>query len=123
MTRSSRLIRVALTVATAAALAAAAAAPARAQNPPAAAPAPAGHLDSLRAFLPQMAQLMAPLASQMSVNMMDAMLTVLERPATAERLATFTRNYYEALVRRGFTREEALRIVIGRGVAGELGGR
>lgn len=32
----------------------------------------------------------------------------LSKPETAEQLATFTKNYYEALLERGFTEQEAL---------------
>lgn len=47
---------------------------------------------------------------------MDGILRVLARPESAERLATFTRHYYDALVRKGFSREEALQIVIAAAV-------
>ncbi len=38
-------------------------------------------------------------------------LAVLTRPEVAQQLATFTRNYFEALLHKGFSRDEALRIV------------
>jgi len=44
------------------------------------------------------------------------MLRVMARPENADRLATFTRNYYDALIRKGFTREQALQIVIATGM-------
>lgn len=44
-------------------------------------------------------------------QMMAGMVDLMARPETADKLATFTRNYYEALVKKGFTKEEALRIV------------
>lgn len=73
---------------------------------------PQGGPDSLRQAL----ESMSPLFSTMMANTYEQMTSFLARPETAERLATFTRNYYEALVRRGFTREEALRIVAAVGV-------
>jgi len=41
---------------------------------------------------------------------------IIADPETAERCATFTRNYYEALVAKGFTEEAALQIVIAAGL-------
>lgn len=47
----------------------------------------------------------------MMEQMMAGMIDLLARPETADKLASFTRNYYDALVKKGFTKEEALRIV------------
>jgi hypothetical protein len=41
---------------------------------------------------------------------------VLARPEMTEEMATFTKNYYDALVPKGFSKEEALRIVAAHGV-------
>ncbi len=38
------------------------------------------------------------------------------KPESADRLATFTKNYYDALIRKGFTKEQALQIVIATGM-------
>jgi hypothetical protein len=59
----------------------------------------------------EMEMLMGPAMGQMMQGMMDAMFMVLAKPETAERLASFTKNYYDALVKKGFTKDEALRIV------------
>jgi hypothetical protein len=48
--------------------------------------------------------------------MYEGLVNTLARPDVAERLATFTRNYYDALVRRGFTQNQALRIVAAVGI-------
>ncbi len=53
----------------------------------------------------------------------QARLTVLTRADVAEQLATFTRNYFDALVHKGFTRDEALRIVAGTAAMEALGSR
>jgi hypothetical protein len=53
---------------------------------------------------------------QMSQAAMQSLLATLARRETAEGLATFTKNYYDALVAKGFTKDEALRIVIGQGI-------
>ena len=57
-----------------------------------------------------MQEMMGPMMAGMMVSMMEGMLNVLARPESAERLATFTRNYYEALLRKGFNEEQALRL-------------
>ncbi len=49
--------------------------------------------------------------TNMAEAMVGAQLKVLSKPETAEQLATFTHNYYEALVKKGFTKSEALQIV------------
>ncbi len=59
---------------------------------------------------------MGPAMSKMVGQMMDVMLTYLARKETAMKLAAFTRNYYVALVKAGFTKEEALRIVVQSGM-------
>lgn len=60
--------------------------------------------------------MMGPMMGRMMSSMLNATLEVLAQPATAERMATFTRNYFDALLGKGFTREEALRIVLAHGV-------
>jgi len=64
----------------------------------------------------QMTSMMGPMMGQMMEAMMEGMLRVMSKPESAERLATFTHNYYSALIRKGFTKEEALQIVIAAGL-------
>jgi hypothetical protein len=59
---------------------------------------------------------MGPMFGNVMSNMFEGLTTVLARPEVADRLAAFTRNYYEALVRRGFSPEESLRIVAAVGI-------
>ncbi|HXY68892.1 MAG TPA: hypothetical protein VEH62_05550 [Gemmatimonadales bacterium] len=99
------IVRFSLTVACVAVLAGTAAA----QNP---AP-PAARNDS--AMAAQM-QTMVPMFSQMMAAMMQGTLAMLARPETAEQLATFAKNYLDALQRHGFSRDEALRIVANVGL-------
>lgn len=63
-----------------------------------------------------MSGMMGMMYRQMTEVMMEVTLEVLTRPESAEKLATFTRNYYEALLRKGFTEEQAIRIVAAAGV-------
>jgi hypothetical protein len=59
---------------------------------------------------------MAPMMGRMTEASLTATLGALSKPEAAEQLATFTRNYYQALVKKGFTEDEALRIVLAVGV-------
>ena len=72
--------------------------------------------DSLRAQMAQTSAMMSPMMGQMMEAMMEGMLRVMARPENADRLATFTKNYYDALIRRGFTKDQALQIVIATGI-------
>jgi uncharacterized GH25 family protein len=57
-------------------------------------------------------QMMTPLFGQMMKTIMEAQLEILSQPDTAEKLATYTRNYYDALVKKGFSKDEALKITM-----------
>ena len=59
---------------------------------------------------------MGPMYENMMRAMVQGTLEALADSENIERLATFSRNYYLALVRHGFTREEALQIVAGFGI-------
>jgi len=64
----------------------------------------------------QMQQMMVPMMSQMAAVMLESTLTTLAKPENAERLADFTKNYYDALLKRGFTKEQALQLVAAIGM-------
>lgn len=55
------------------------------------------------------------MGTMMEANM-KAFISLLGKPEVAEKLAAFTKNYYDALVAKGFTKEEALRIVTATGL-------
>lgn len=59
---------------------------------------------------------MGPMYETMTQAMVEGTLKALERPEVVDRLAAFTRRYYEALIRQGFTKDEALQIVAGVGI-------
>ena len=63
----------------------------------------------------QQLQMITPMYGYMAKAMMEAQLEVLANPATADKLATFTKNYYEALINKGFSRDEALKIAMTAG--------
>lgn len=55
---------------------------------------------------------MVPMMGRMSEVMIDAQLKVAAKPETAERVAAFKKNLFDALVNKGFTREQALQITM-----------
>ncbi len=69
-----------------------------------------------------METVMGPMMGHMMSQMIKSMAKTMAEPEVAEYLATFTRSYYLALVNRGFTEEEALRIVAAVGIP-SLGGK
>jgi hypothetical protein len=60
--------------------------------------------------------MMGPAMATMTESMYTGMLRAIAKPESAEQLATFMKNYRDALVAKGFTREEALQIVRGTGM-------
>jgi len=54
---------------------------------------------------------MVPMMGRMTA-MIDAQLRATERPETAQRLAAFKKNLFDALVQQGFTKEQAFQIVL-----------
>lgn len=59
---------------------------------------------------------MGPMYENMAASMMEGTLKVLERQETIDRVAGIARRYYEALMKQGFSKEEALQIVVGAGL-------
>src|SRR5213593_848749 len=66
---------------------------------------------------------MGPMYESMVQSMVEGTLKAFEKPETIERLARFARRYYDALIKQGFTKEEALQIVAGTGIAAVRAGR
>jgi hypothetical protein len=78
------------------------------------------------AMMAQMAGMfnqMGPMYESMMQAMVEGTIKAFEKPETVERLARFSRSYYDALMKQGFTKEEALQIVAGAGIAGVRAGR
>jgi hypothetical protein len=61
-------------------------------------------------------EMFGPMMGQMMSGMLDGMLTVLAKPETAQRTAAFTKNYHDALIAQGFSKEDALKIVMAHGI-------
>ena len=66
---------------------------------------------------------MGPMYESMMQAMVEGTIKAFEKPETIERLARFSRRYYDALIKQGFTKVEALQIVAGVGIAGVKAGR
>ncbi len=60
---------------------------------------------------------LAPLVSKTTEELVEAQLKIAERPETAERIATFKKNLFEALRRKGFTAEQAMQLTVATSVA------
>lgn len=54
---------------------------------------------------------MLPTLARMTEVQLEAQLKVAERPETAERIAAFKKNLFDALRRKGFTAEQSLQII------------
>ena len=67
-------------------------------------------------MMQQQMEMMGPMMGQMMQSMMQSLLAILAKPETAERMATFSRNYYDALVAKGFTKDDAIKIVMAHGI-------
>lgn len=61
---------------------------------------------------------MAPMMARMAQASLEAVLEEIQRKETAEAMATYMKNFYDALVARGFSREDALKIVLAHGPPG-----
>ena len=67
------------------------------------------------AALSQALSQMGPMYEQMTQSTIDGTLKAMERPENVERMAVFARRYYDALIKQGFSPEEALQITAGAG--------
>ncbi len=103
-------MRLSAAIAVAVSLAVLAAAPAGAQGPP-----PPPHRAPTPEQLQQM-DMMGPAMARMTESMYAGMLRAMAKPETAEQLATFMKNYRDALIAKGFTKDEAMQIVKGAGM-------
>jgi len=54
---------------------------------------------------------MAPMMGKMMEAMIEAQLAVVSKPDSAEKMARYVKNFYQALIKQGFSKEEAFKIV------------
>jgi hypothetical protein len=69
-----------------------------------------------QAMIQQQKDSMVPMLGQMMKAMLSSTFDVLSEPESAEKLASFTKNYYDALIKKGFSKDEALKIVTSVGM-------
>lgn len=72
--------------------------------------------EQMEQMMQRQMQMMGPMFGQMTRVMMQAQFEVLSQPETAEKLAAYTRNYYNALIKHGFSKQEALDIAMNIGI-------
>ncbi len=58
----------------------------------------------------QAMQQVGPAMTEMITTTLDGLLAYMTRPETTDQMAVFVRNYYDALIKKGFTEEQALQI-------------
>jgi hypothetical protein len=79
--------------------------------------------DSMQEMMGAQMEMMTPMWAKMAEASITSTFAALSKPEAAERLAAFTRNYYNALLKKGFTKDEALRIVTSTGIPTFRGGQ
>jgi len=77
---------------------------------------PADTTQSSKLSSDEIQQMMMPMMRQMMESMMDGLFAFLARKESAEKLALFKKNFYDALLTQGFTKEQAMQIVIATGM-------
>lgn len=55
---------------------------------------------------------MVPAMGRMTEAMVEAQLRAAEKPENAQRVAAFKKNLFEALIKEGFTKEQAFQIML-----------
>ncbi len=55
---------------------------------------------------------MVPMMGRMTEVMVETLLMEAEKPETAHRLAVFKRNLYKALIKQGFSKEQAFQLIL-----------
>lgn len=59
---------------------------------------------------------MVPIMTRITDGVIEAQLKSAVLPETAERIATFKKNLYDALIRKGFSKSEAMQLVAATGI-------
>lgn len=72
---------------------------------------PAPTAEETRQQIETMFGAMLPMTGKMVQIMTEAQLDVLAKPESSEKVARYIKNLYDALIKEGFPKEDALRIV------------
>lgn len=67
--------------------------------------------EQMQSMMDASAVSMLPMLARISEVQMETQLKLAERPETAERIATFKKNLFDALRKKGFTAEQSLQIL------------
>jgi hypothetical protein len=59
---------------------------------------------------------MIPMMARMTEVIVETLLMEAEKPETATRLAVFKKNLYDALIKQGFSKQQALQIILNTSV-------
>lgn len=73
---------------------------------------PSSRDEEIRRLMESSSNAMVPSAARTADAVLDAELKLAERPDTALRVASFKRNLYEALLKKGFSAEQSMQIVL-----------
>lgn len=65
---------------------------------------------------------MVPVMGKMTESIVEAQLAIAERPETAARIATFKKNIYDALIKKGFSKKEAFDIMLNTSIPSAMPG-
>lgn len=68
--------------------------------------------EEIRRLMESTSNSVVPSVARMADAVLDAELKFAERPETAVRMAAFKRNLYEALLKKGFTADQAMQITL-----------
>jgi hypothetical protein len=77
---------------------------------------PTASPDSVQRAMEQASVMMVPMFARMAEITLETTLKTLAKPENVDRLAAFMHQYYVALTKQGFTKSEALQIVIAAGL-------
>ncbi len=80
------------------------------------------HMGNRQPTAAEVQQMMGPMMGEMMASMLRGITKTMAEPQIAENMAVFARNYYKALIDKGFTEEQALKIVTSTGVP-NMGGK
>jgi hypothetical protein len=63
----------------------------------------------------QQMQMITPMFGQIMKATMEAQLEIIAKFETADKLASFTKNFNDALIEKGFSKDQAFKIVLSAG--------
>ncbi len=66
-------------------------------------------------LIQQQMQMMTPMFGQIMKTTMEAQLEIIAKFETADKLASFTKNFNDALIKKGFSKDQAFKIVLSAG--------